>query len=38
MSIELGEVVMGQKDAVHRVTNVGNACYSSAIVELDGPR
>ncbi len=30
----LGEVVMGQKDAVHRVTNVGNARYSNAIVEL----
>ena len=30
----LGEVVMGQKDSVHRVTNVGNARYSNAIVEL----
>ena len=30
----LGEVVMGQKDAVHRVVNVGDKRYSNAIVEL----
>ena len=30
----LGEVVMGQKDSVHRVTNVGDELYSNAIVEL----
>ena len=30
----LGEVVMGQKDSQHRVTNVGTARYSNAIVEL----
>ena len=30
----LGEVVMGQRNSVHRVTNVGNARYSNAIVEL----
>ena len=30
----LGQVVMGQKDSVHRVTNVGSARYSNAIVEL----
>ena len=32
--LKLGQVVMGQKDAVHRVTNVGNARYSNAIVEM----
>ena len=32
--LELGAVIMGQKDSVHRVTNVGNARYSNAIVEL----
>ena len=32
----LGEVVMGQKDSQHRVTNVGTARYSNAIVELRG--
>ena len=32
----LGEVVMGQKDSVHRVTNIGSARYSNAIVELRG--
>lgn len=31
---KLGEVVMGVKDAVHRVINVGDAGYSNAIVEL----
>ena len=31
---ELGQVVMGQKDSVHRVTNVGSARYSNAIIEL----
>ena len=31
---KLGEVVMGQKDSVHRVTNVGDELYSNAIVEL----
>ena len=30
----LGEVVMGQKDAVHRVINTGDKRYSNAIVEL----
>jgi len=30
----LGHVVMGQKDSVHRVTNVGSARYSNAIIEL----
>ena len=32
--LPLGEVIMGQKDSVHRVTNVGTARYSNAIVEL----
>ena len=31
---KLGEVVMGQKESVHRVINVGNARWSNAIVEL----
>ena len=31
---KLGEVVMGQKNAVHRVINTGSARYSNAIVEL----
>lgn len=31
---KLGEVVTGQKDAIHRVTNVGTARYSNAIIEL----
>lgn len=30
----LGQVVMGQKDSVHRVINAGSARYSNAIVEL----
>ena len=31
---KLGQVVMGQKDSVHRVTNLGTARYANAIVEL----
>ena len=31
---KLGEVVMGEKDSIHRVTNVGDEQYSNAIVEL----
>ncbi len=30
----LGDVVMGEKDSIHRVTNVGVQLYSNAIVEL----
>jgi len=30
----LGQVVMGQKNSVHRVTNIGKALYSNSIVEL----
>lgn len=33
-NLELGEVVMGKQGSVHRVTNVGNALYSNAIIEL----
>jgi quercetin dioxygenase-like cupin family protein len=32
--LKLGQVVMGIKDSVHRVTNVGDALYSNAIVEM----
>ena len=31
---ELGQVVMGEKGSVHKVTNVGNARWSNAIVEV----
>ena len=34
--LELGQVVMGQKDSVHRVTNAGGSRYSNAIIELKG--
>jgi quercetin dioxygenase-like cupin family protein len=29
-----GQVVMGQKDSVHRVTNIGSSRWSNAIIEL----
>jgi hypothetical protein len=29
-----GQVVMGQKDSVHRVTNVGSSRYKNVIVEI----
>ena len=32
--LRLGQVVKGVKDSVHRVTNVGDAPYSNAIIEL----
>ena len=32
--LRLGQVVRGHKDAVRRVTNVGDALYSNAIIEL----
>ena len=32
--LRLGQVVKGVKDSVHRVTNVGDALYSNAIIEL----
>ena len=31
---QLGQVVMGQKDSVHRVTNVGSSRWRNAIVEI----
>jgi quercetin dioxygenase-like cupin family protein len=31
---DLGQVVMGQKGSVHRVTNVGTARWRNAIVEI----
>ena len=30
----LGQVVVGQKDSIHRVTNAGGARYRNTIVEL----
>ena len=32
--LALGQVVKGRKGAVHRVTNVGSAPYSNAIIDL----
>ena len=32
--LALGQVIMGQKNSIHRVTNVGSARYSNSIVEL----
>ena len=32
--LRLGQVVKGIKDSIHRVTNVGDALYSNAIIEL----
>lgn len=32
--LKLGQVVKGIKDSVHRVTNVGDALYSNAIIEM----
>ena len=32
--LEVGEVVMGQKGAVHRVTNVGDEIYSNIVIEI----
>ncbi len=34
LDLELGQIVTGIKDSVHRVTNVGEEIYSNAIVEL----
>ena len=31
---ELGQVVVGQKDSIHRVTNAGSARYRNTVVEL----
>ena len=32
--LQLGQVVKGIKNAVHRVTNIGDALYSNAIIEM----
>ena len=32
--LQLGQVVKGMKNAVHRVTNIGDALYSNAIIEM----
>lgn len=32
--LTLGQIVMGQKGSIHRVTNVGKERYSNSIVEL----
>ena len=32
--LSLGQVVMGQKDSIHQVTNMGSARYRNAVVEL----
>ena len=34
MEMEVGQVVMGDKDSVHQLTNVGQAQYTSVIIEL----
>ena len=32
--MEIGRVVMGQKDSIHRLSNVGSNSYSSVIIEI----
>ena len=32
--MELGKVVMGQKDSTHQLSNVGTDSYSSVIIEI----
>ncbi len=32
--LQLGQVVMGEKDSVHKLSNRGNKPYSSVIVEI----
>ena len=34
MEIQPGQVVMGDKDSVHQLTNVGDKRYASVIIEL----
>ena len=34
MEMEVGQVVMGDKGSVHQLTNVGQAQYTSVIIEL----
>lgn len=33
-ALRLGQVVMGEKDSIHQLTNVGNRRYTSVIIEL----
>ncbi len=32
--LQLGQVVMGEKDSIHQLTNVGDKRYTSVIIEL----
>ena len=32
--LDLGQVVMGEKDSIHQLSNVGDKSYSSVIIEL----
>ena len=32
--MQLGQVVMGEKDSIHQLSNVGDQPYSSVIIEL----
>ena len=32
--MEVGKVVMGEKDSVHQLSNVGSGSYSSVIIEI----
>ncbi len=33
-NLELGQVVMGEKDSTHQLSNVGDKPYTSVIIEL----
>ena len=35
--MEIGKVVMGQKDSTHQLSNIGDNDYSSVIVEIKQP-
>ena len=34
MDLQVGQVVMGEKDSIHQLTNVGDKRYASVIIEL----
>ena len=34
IEMQVGQVVIGDKDSVHQLTNVGDARYTSVIIEL----
>ena len=34
MELQVGQVVMGEKDSIHQLTNVGDKRYASVIIEL----